>query len=52
MIKLEPIIMAKFHDFLVEYAIFPFSGPLPNELRSTGDSTNLSDLEVGLFESV
>jgi hypothetical protein len=41
--------MAKFHDFLVEHARFPF--PLPDELQTT-DTTDVSDFEVGLLESV
>jgi hypothetical protein len=39
--------MAKFHNFLVEHAKFPF--PLPDELR-TVDTTDVSDFEVGLLE--
>jgi hypothetical protein len=39
--------MAKFHDFLVEHAKFPF--PLPDELR-TADTADVSDFEVGLLE--
>jgi hypothetical protein len=39
--------MAKIHDFLVEHAKFPF--PLPDESR-TVDTTDVSDLEVGLLE--
>jgi hypothetical protein len=41
--------MAKFHDFLVEHARFPF--PLLDELQTT-DTTDVSDFEVGLLESV
>ncbi len=39
--------MAKFHEFLVERAKFPF--PLPDE-RRTVDTTDISDFEVGLLE--
>ena len=39
--------MAKFHDFLVEHAKFPF--PLPDESRSV-ITTDVSLLEVGLLE--
>src|SRR6266849_1074233 len=41
--------MAKFHEFLVERAKFPF--PLPDE-RRTVDTTDISDFEVGLLERV
>jgi hypothetical protein len=44
--KLNPI-MAKFHDFLVEHAKFPF--PLPDEFRTTV-TTDVSDFEVGLLK--
>jgi hypothetical protein len=40
--------MSKWHDFLVEYAKFPF--PLPDESRTVG-TTDISDLEVGLLET-
>src|SRR6266849_7739925 len=41
--------MAKFHDFLVERAKFPF--PLPDERRTVdSDTTDISDFEVGLLE--
>jgi hypothetical protein len=39
--------MAKFHDFLVEHAKFPF--PLPDEFRTTV-TTDVSDFEVGLLK--
>jgi hypothetical protein len=40
--------MSKWHNFLVEYAKFPF--PLPDESRTVG-TTDLSDIEVGLLET-
>lgn len=36
---------AKLRDFIVEYAKFPF--PLPDELRTIGNTTDISDPEVG-----
>jgi hypothetical protein len=39
--------MSKFHDFLVEHAMFPF--PRTDELQNA-DTTDISDLEVGLLE--
>ena len=38
--------MAKFYDFLVEHAKFPF--PLPGEIQ-TVDTTDISDFDVGLL---
>jgi hypothetical protein len=40
--------MSKLHDFLVEHAKFPF--PHLGELQS-GDTTDISELEVALLES-
>lgn len=39
--------MSKFHDFLVEYAKFPF--PIPGEDEFVG-TTDVSSFEVGLLE--